>query len=98
MVSTTDKAVAVELPVPVPVSALMVRPKPSLVVRAQWVLVLAPLVVAMTTGGDWVSLYMKAVWAPNGEVVVDGRKLPSYPMEAVSPLGPEAEVGARALL
>ena len=44
------------------------------------------------TGGDCVSWYVKSVWAPNGEVVVDGRALESYRMEADSVLGPVAEL------
>ena len=54
--------------VPFPVKALMGRPKPSMLVRTQW-----PLVVAIWLGGVALSLYVYVVTAPSGEVVVWGR-------------------------
>src|SRR6266404_2358779 len=94
MVSTTDNIVVPGV-LPLPVSVLIVRPKPSIVLRDQWELVLLLLTTALMTGGNCVSLYVMAVCAPDGESVEDGRALESYPMEADSPLGPVAEVGAR---
>jgi hypothetical protein len=41
---------------PLPVSILIVRPKPSIVLRDQCGLVLLLLVTVLTTGGNWVSL------------------------------------------
>ena len=66
------------------------RPKPSGVVRIHWLFV-----VAVRVGDDAVSLYASIVVAPNGEVVLCGRLIVSYPMDVASPFGPAAFVRPR---